>query len=275
MGDKKRIKSWFLTYPQCKATKEDLLAWLELIDDVIEYVICMEKHKDEGEHLHAHVRFRTGVFEKEFRKFDMPFSVGHYEPTRSREKAIRYCKKDGDWISNLSDDVILTPELKRAKFVHNVLTVKSVPDMIKDGDIRFDQAKPALLAKQLLSIPKRREGVCGIWIQGKPGVGKSHKARHDYGDSIYVKPMNKWWCGYNNEKVVLLDDFEKSAGPMLAHYIKIWADKWECTGETKGGQVCLNYDLFIVTSNYTIAECFGPDEDLVAAIARRFEIINM
>lgn len=68
---------------------------------------------------------------------------------------------------------------------------------------------------------------------------------------------------------------------MLGHYLKIWADKWSCTGEVKGGTVPLNHRNFIVTSNYSIEQVFGPEEhdnekakkakaELVAAIKRRF-----
>lgn len=46
---------------------------------------------------------------------------------------------------------------------------------------------------------------------------------------------------------------------MLGHYLKIWADKWACTGEVKGGTVPLCHHRFVVTSNYTIAELFGPE----------------
>ncbi len=70
---------------------------------------------------------------------------------------------------------------------------------------------------------------------------------------------------------------------MLGHYLKIWADKWACTGEVKGGTVPLNHHRFIVTSNYSINEIYGPDgtendkmrrakEELVKAIERRFKV---
>jgi len=275
MGIRDKIKSWLLTYPKCDLSKESLLDHLRTLDVVDEYVICEEKHQDGSPHLHAHVKFQKGFKKGEFRIFDLKDYTGHYEPTKSRAGAIKYCQKEGNFLTNLSDEAVLTPQAKRAKFVHEVLTVKSLPDLIRDGDIRWDQAKSAAYAKQVLMKPIRRDGVCGIWIQGKPGVGKSHKARHDYGDDIFVKSMNKWWCGYNGQEVVLLDDFEKTAGPLLGHYIKLWTDKWECTGETKGGNICLNHKKFIITSNYTIEECFGHDSELVLAIARRFDIINM
>lgn len=275
MGVRDKIKGWFLTYPQCSLEKQAVLTWCQSIDNVVEYVICSELHADGNPHLHAFIRFETGIRRDDFRKFDMPSCHGHYEQCKSNSCVIKYCKKDGDFITNINEDNLLSPQLKRAKFVHDTLKAKSVKQMLEDGDINYQSAKQALFAKQILDTPYRHDKVRGVWIQGKPGVGKTHKARHDYGESIYIKSMNKWWDGYAGEHVVILDDFEKTAGPMLGHYLKIWMDRWECTGEIKGGTINLKHHLFIITSNYTIEECFGHDDELVQAISRRVELINM
>jgi len=67
---------------------------------------------------------------------------------------------------------------------------------------------------------------------------------------------------------VLLEDFDKP-GACLGHHLKIWTDRYACTGETKGGQIPLNYDKFIITSNYR-PEDIWEDPVLVEAIRRRF-----
>ena len=66
-----------------------------------------------------------------------------------------------------------------------------------------------------------------------------------------------------------LDDMDD---PCLKHYMKLWADKWSCKGETKGGYTQLVHKKIIVTSNYTIDELFKDSgDDMVAAIKRRFK----
>lgn len=96
-----------------------------------------------------------------------------------------------------------------------------------------------------------------------------------------MKAQNKWFDGYKGEPTIIIDDLDYNGGQTLGHYLKIWADKWACTGEVKGGTVPLNHRQFIITSNYSIQDIFGPDEgdsakvraaktELVAAITRRF-----
>lgn len=80
---------------------------------------------------------------------------------------------------------------------------------------------------------------------------------------------------------MLLDDFDF---PGLAHLLKIWADKYACYGEVKGGTVPLMHSHIVITSNYTPDQLWAdkvrPDgsiiEDngiLLQALLRRFVVI--
>ena len=64
-------------------------------------------------------------------------------------------------------------------------------------------------------------------------------------------------------------------GNFLGHYLKIWADKYACTGEIKGGVVKLCHTTFIVTSNYSIEAMWKDDPVMAAAIKRRFKVTHM
>jgi hypothetical protein len=84
----------------------------------------------------------------------------------------------------------------------------------------------------------------------------------------YLKAQNKWWDGYTGQEAVILDDLDSN---VLGHYLKIWADRYACTGETKGGQVALRHKVIVITSNYRPEDLF-TDREICEAISRRFKL---
>lgn len=122
-------------------------------------------------------------------------------------------------------------------------------------------------------IPPRTAPKVCLWYYGPPGSGKTLRANKE-NPSAYKKLSNKWWDGYTGQSAVILDDIGKDSAKALVNHLKLWADPWyNQPGETKGGQVALIYDVFIVTSNYRIQDLEVDDVD-IGALIRRFEVLH-
>lgn len=108
------------------------------------------------------------------------------------------------------------------------------------------------------------------WIWGQTGVGKSYMARKE-NPGFFLKLHNKWWLGYRGEEFVIYDDLSRSDAGWIGDFLKTWGDRYSFACETKYGGSTIRPKRIIITSNYSIDELFGHDEDLCAAIKRRYK----
>lgn len=56
--------------------------------------------------------------------------------------------------------------------------------------------------------------------------------------------------------------------------LKIWGDRYAFTAETKGGRISIIITKFIITSQYTIDQCFDQDTDRWA-MKRRYQVVHI
>lgn len=277
MFTKVQALGFFLTYPQCPLEPHDVLESLRKCSpsEIKDYIVAVELHKDGNRHIHAFIRYERRVTWSAT-LWDITVNGklyhGNYQQAKSWTAVIKYCcKETKNYISNVSVE-----DAKSKKAARNSQLLNEDPkQLISDGSIGFLQLPALLRSKALyttLQPPLQTEDVRGIWVVGKTGVGKSHFVRSKFsGDDLYLKAQNKWWDGYQSQSVVLLDDFDHS-GQCLGHYLKIWADKWGCTGEIKGGHVNLRHQAIYITSQYEIDDIWPGHEhsELRDAINRRF-----
>ena len=118
------------------------------------------------------------------------------------------------------------------------------------------------------------DGLVGLWIYGPPGFGKSFLARKRFDGDYYPKTLNKWWCGYDKQPTVIIDDFEPKHADIFGYYLKIWLDKYPFMAEVKGSNFLIRPRNVIVTSNYSITECF-PDDAYAQTILRRVSVTHV
>lgn len=226
-------------------------------------------------HLQGYVYFKAARSMKVLQK---KLPRAHWEIRKgSHDQAREYCIKDGVFeeygIAPQKSGGDSKEELAKKNKRYREATLD---ELVVNGEINIFDVKRLKQARDILAQEGEAfvaEGVRGLWVYGPPGTGKTHYAR-SLDDVFYIKAQNKWFDGYQGEKIIVLDDLDKG-GACLGHYLKIWADKWACTGEVKGGVVPLRHTKFVVTSNYTPADLWTDDMEMLLAIERRFEMKKM
>lgn len=126
-----------------------------------------------------------------------------------------------------------------------------------------------------ITCPDVLDGILdNYWIYGEAGEGKDMYALQ-LAPAAYVKAGNtKWWNGYDGQADVILRDVGRTMLPLLDEF-KVWTDRYKFPAETKGGQMVIRPTRIMVTSNYSPAAMFKGDPVNLAAILRRFRVVNL
>lgn len=201
----------------------------------------------------------------------------HIESARGTNgQCIEYCKKDGDFIERGEpprDPATVGRESEQTRWEDAWISAK-------EGDLESVPADIRIRCYGTLKRIRRDyepnvenlQNCCGIWIHGEAGSGKT-RAVFEAFPGLYPKGLNRWWCGYQGEEVVLLDDVDPSHGSWLGGFLKRWADRYVFIGEEKGGSGKIRPKKFIVTSQYQINQIW-TDLETQQALGRRFTIVE-
>lgn len=108
------------------------------------------------------------------------------------------------------------------------------------------------------------------WHWGGTGLGKSYTVRSKWPDA-YIKALNKWWDNYKGEDTVLIEEFEPSHADKFGAMLKVWSDHYPFRAEVKGSNLLIRPKRIIITSNYSLKECF-KEPAMFEPLNRRFKI---
>ncbi len=241
--------------------------------DQFEYLIVGRETGEDGtKHLQVYVIFK---WRKNRKGVSAVFPRAHIEYKQGpMEKASDYCKKDGDYdvygtLPKTAGQVSKERMKKRWEDAYASAKAGNLEEIPKNMLVPYYHAWKRIQQDNPLPV-EDLEKPCGIWLHGKTGAGKSHKARHDYGE-FYDKPLNKWWDGYRGQETVILDDLDNETAKYIGPRLKRWADKYSFPAEQKGTTVQLRPKRIIVTSQYPLCALFQGH--LGDALNRRFEEI--
>lgn len=279
-------KNLFLTYPKCLLEKIHVQEFLLSLVGVEFMLIARELHQDGTPHIHVFMTLNKKINTTSVKYFDIAGYHGNYQTARDSDDVIEYLKKSdkeplsyGQYVGNSQ-----TAVQKRAAKNKQMLSLP-LHELVDTGLIHISQYKQVKESIQLykvdkVSVPDYMPKEC-IWIYGKTGIGKSRYIRDNYGGQTFFKSMNKWWCGYEGQPTVLIDDFDMG-GQCLGHYLKIWADCYSFNAEVKGSVVKPVIKNFFITSQYLPRDiwCHGEDQtkwddEMRDAVERRFKIMTI
>lgn len=273
-----RTKFWCFTINNPAANYKD-------VDGVVNWdymVIGNEICPDTGTpHLQGFVAYKVRT---KFNTVKRQMPRAHIEPMAPKstpQKAANYCKKDGNY-----DEIGQLPDWKGGASggLKKAENFKKTIEAAKRGDLEeIEELNPVAYVQHYHAYkrimqdnpqkPKDLEEVCGEWLWGEPGVGKSYRAREENPDH-YDKPLNKWWDGYRGQEAIILDDVGMQQANWIGDLLKRWADRYSFPAEQKGTTIQIRPQKIIVTSNYKIEEIF-QDATLCKAIQRRFKEIEV
>lgn len=234
------------------------------------YVYGREIGEGGTPHLQGYVRFKNPV---SFAKIKTALPRAHLEKQRGDTiSAANYCKKDSDF----EEFGLLGTETRTSKERWTFII-----DCAERGDLEpIKREYPGDYVRLFDKLHRMRQRQRRIidgelaheWWYGPTGTGKSKKVWEDYPDH-YSKQLNKWWDGYEDEDVVVIEEWAPR-NECTASALKIWADRYPFPAEVKGGNLRrIRPQKIIVTSNYSIDQCFERSEDR-DPIKRRFKQVH-
>lgn len=205
----------------------------------------------------------------------------HLEVRRgSRQQAIKYCRKDGDFqeFGNIPEDQESKEKLSNSE-VREIALAGGSRAVAKDERATLHQIKFArLLLEEMEPQRDAEKEIIVHWYYGKTGIGKSRRARYEaiqeYGeDEVYRKAEpSKWFNGYDRHKAVIIDDFRDSWW-FFTEILRL-LDRYPTQVEIKGGMRQWVPEKIWVTSAHSPREIYkGVGED-IQQLVRRCTVIE-
>lgn len=243
-----------------------------------EYTIFgYERGEFESPHLQGYAHFKTQRTLAGVKKL---LPRAHWEVRKGTiDQAVDYCKKeDGGF-----EEHGVKPMSQKEKGASEKKRWKRIMEKAEEGDEEWlKENEPTVAFKHMATFRSHKKAKTEIldysdedtpheWWQGPTGTGKSREAWTLYPDH-YQKEKNKWWCGYTSQEVVVIEEADPKTMEHMASRMKQWADRYPFPGEIKGGRLeGLRPSKVIVTSNYSIRECFPNPADY-EPLERRFRV---
>jgi len=253
-------------------TEDDIKQVRQL--DFVYLIFGYEVGESNTKHLQGFIHFENALRFSTLKKL---LPKAHWEIRKGTiDQAAEYCKKDGQFEEY--GEKPASQESKGAKAKETWTAILKNAEEGKHDWIKENYPKVwCNLSNRLENLRKPNTTILDgelqhEWWIGNTGTGKSRTVWELYPDH-YQKELNKWWCGYKDEDVVVIEEWSPK-NECTGSQLKIWGDRYPFTGQIKGGSLKkIRPTKIIVLSNYSISECFPCGQDS-EPIKRRFQVFR-
>ncbi|AUW34331.1 replication-associated protein [Circovirus sp.] len=221
--------------------------WDDLLEQPSNYTIMGKEVGEKGTpHIQGYMEFKNPI---RFDTLKKRFPRIHVEERKGTAKqASDYCKKDSDYVEKgeLSNQGKRSDLDRVAMMICENQPIHNVATTYPKDFIKFHRG---IMALHNILKPHRTEKPVCYWYHGNTGLGKTKEAvslckkEGDY----FLKNGSKWWDGYDQQEVVIIDDFR----PENVQFDELlrWLDRYKCMVEIKGGSLPLNSPIIVITSD--------------------------
>lgn len=239
-----------------------------LISKSIYVIVGKETGQSGTPHYQGYVWFTHAVT---FRSISTVLVRAHIEKAKAGPtENIAYCKKENNFTEwgNPPSDTNQKRKWTEILDMAEAGQLREIRDLHPNVYLRYCKTLATLVRPPHLILPKLENE----WWYGPTGLGKSKELHAKY-RGFYEKSLNKWWDGYLMQDVVAIEEWSPK-NDMTAAFLKRWADHYPFTAEIKGGVMTgIRPKKIIVTSNFTMEQCFPRSEDLLP-LKRRFKVVH-
>jgi hypothetical protein len=187
----------------------------------------------------------------------------------SQKEAIDCCKNDGSFVEVGSRRTDLR------KIQELIKTGVSQRELHETYDITASQLR-VIDKCYTLFTPQRNQKTEVSWIYGLTGIGNSELAKKLGGPNCYWKENDtKWWDGYDNEEVVIIDEFRPTKYFSIKKLLGLF-DKFPMKIEYKSGTKEFVSKKIIITTPKPPNRTFDNEErEDIQQLIRRIEHVLM
>lgn len=268
-------KSWVFTINNPSADEIDIIKAIP----VKRMCAGMETGESGTEHIQGAV-----VFNRTHRLNAVRQMLGgraHVEKMRGTWEQQDYCLKDGN-IIRVEDNSQQGERTDLHMWVNDMKSGKSFEDLLDKHTscmIRYGRFHEKYTARLLKDQTKNFRNVKVTVLWGPGGTGKTKRVLYNNDGSrkdVFKAPYDfKWWCNYDGEKSILLDEFK--GAKCSFEYWKELVDGHQLKLPVKGSHTYANWEHVYITSNYHPDDWWmHVDLESNSEFARRItEIIEM